>query len=242
VSTIAEARAPGTWTPEATVAWLERVAVMLALLGVSATTFVLIDHAQARLLAHSRILHLESAWDAAIPFVPEFVFVYVAYYVWVLLPALVLNHRVQFYRAVTAFGFAQAVAITVFVIVPSSMVRPEITGGGPARDLLRLLYAIDPGFNVLPSLHVAHSALVAMYFRSVRPALFPLVAIGSLLISLSTLLIKQHWLWDVPAGLGLALVSYYVATPLHARICGQPRSGSCTADHAWGNRATGAGS
>jgi membrane-associated phospholipid phosphatase len=165
-----------------------------------------------------RGINPETEFDASIPFVPQFVFAYLLYYPWVLTPIPILRSRAQFYHAVSAFGLVQLVATTIFMLFPSHMTRPVIIGDGISHELLRVMYRLDNGFNLIPSLHVAHSMLVALFFRSLRPKLFPIVAFGTLMISVSTVFVKQHYFLDIPAGMALAIVAYYASVPIYYRL------------------------
>lgn len=207
------------WLDEPSLGIVEKMVVSFGMLASFAVMFLLLD----RVIAQSggmgaRGINPETALDASIPFIPQFVLAYLLYYPWVLLPVPILRSRAQFYHAVSAFAVAQLVATTIFMIFPSHMTRPVVIGDGLTHELVRTLYRLDNGFNLIPSLHVAHSVLVALFFRALRPKLFPAVAMGTLLISVSTVLIKQHYFLDIPAGMALAIVSYYVSVPIYLRL------------------------
>jgi membrane-associated phospholipid phosphatase len=197
----------------------EKVLVSFGMLASFAVMFLLLDRVIAQLGGVSvRGINPETAIDASIPFVPQFVLPYLLYYPWVMLPVPILRSRAEFYHAVSAFLVAQLVAMTIFMIFPSHMTRPAVVGDGLTHEMVRTLYRLDNGFNLIPSLHVAHSVLVALFFRALRPKLFPAVAAGTLLISVSTVLIKQHYFLDIPAGMALAIVSYYASVPIYLRL------------------------
>jgi membrane-associated phospholipid phosphatase len=191
--------------------WSQKLGWTLLLVSVSAFGFLYIDARNATLASALQALPLETRLDAHIPFRPEFVFAYFLYYPWLLWP-LVLRQREVFFRALGAFALMQLFAGVVFVLFPSHMVRPTVIPAGIAGDLVRFIYRMDMGWNVFPSLHVGHSVLVALLFwKHGPPKLFPIVALGSALISASTVLIKQHYVVDIPAGLLLAWLCYCAA-------------------------------
>lgn len=197
----------------------ERIGVGIGLLSIFAILFLSVNEWNARSArAGARSIYPEIALDAHIPFVPAFVFGYTLYYAWILLPALMLHTRAHFYQAMIAFNLVQAPAILIFLVYPTQMTRPTVVGDDLASQLVRLLYRADPGFNLLPSLHVGHSVLVALIFHAFRPKLFPWVACGAVVICLSTLLIKQHVILDVPAGAALAIVARISAPGLYHRL------------------------
>ena len=189
----------------------ERLGWTLLLVVVSAFGFLYIDAHNAALNARHAQLALETPLDALVPFVPAFMFAYLLYYPWVLLPLFVLHEREPFVRAILAFGLMLVLAGTVFIVFPSHMVRPTVQGSGLAADLTRMMFRLDMGWNVFPSLHVGHSSLVAMIFvRHGRKYALPVV-LGSSLISLSTVMVKQHYVVDVPAGFLLAWLCFWAS-------------------------------
>jgi membrane-associated phospholipid phosphatase len=188
--------------------WSEKIGSSLLLFGTSACGYLWIDRYNELMAAGSRQLPLATPLDELVPFVPEFVFVYVLYYLWVCLPLPILTRRADFYRALGAFAFVQVVGGLVFVALPSHIVRPRLGPDGAAVLLLQWIYRIDGPWNIFPSLHVAHAVLVALLFRVHRRRVFPPVALGSALITASTVLVKQHYLLDIPAGALLAWVGF----------------------------------
>lgn len=190
----------------------EKLTVTSLLIAVSAFGFLYVDARNAH-SGHGHTLSLETPVDAVIPFVPAFIFIYVLYYPWVIMPLFVVRTRDAFYRALAAFGLAQLIAQIMFVLFPASIERPSMAGQGLTATLVRFIYSVDLGWNLFPSLHVAHSVLVALLFgkyASRKTACW--VWLGTLLISASTLLVKQHYLIDVPAGMLLGWLCYSVAS------------------------------
>ena len=185
-----------------------------ALLLIGATAgFLYVDTRNAVSSGNGRtLLPLETALDAHVPFVPQFIFGYALYYLWVLLPLFVLRTRDAFFRALGAFGLTQLIAQTMFIFYPSHIVRPQVEGEGVALELVRLLYRLDPGWNLFPSLHVAHTLVVALLVaKFARPAMATAVWAGTLLIWTSTVLIKQHFVIDILGGALLGWLSFAIA-------------------------------
>jgi membrane-associated phospholipid phosphatase len=201
----------------------ERLGLSLLFIGISGFAFVCIDARHDGLASEVKSIPLETGLDAHIPFVPAFIFAYLLYYPWLLLPVPILKRREDFYRALWAFFLMQALALAVFVAFPSRMARPDASTlpDGVVAELITWLYDMDRGWNVFPSLHVAHSALVAMlYWVHCRKA-FAGVALGAALIAASTVLVKQHYFVDVPAGVLLAWACLRLA---RIRACAPSRA------------------
>lgn len=193
---------------------IERTGAALLLIVFCVFSFIYLNDENALIAARGgRFAILETRWDAYIPFAPYFVFAYYLYYPWVLLPVPILRERHVFYHTIFAFALLQTIAIASFLALPSRMVRPELTGDGIAMEMMRAMYKADPGFNLLPSLHVAHSTLVALVFWKYGRKYFPAVAAGTMMISLSTVFIKQHYVIDIPVGFAYAWIAFVLTDP-----------------------------
>ena len=131
---------------------------------------------------------------------------------------LLLRTRAHFYQAMVGLVLVQLPAVLIFLQYPSQMTRPVIDENDVPSRLVRFLYRIDPGFNLLPSLHVGHSVLVALFFYTFRPRSFPWVATGTVLIVISTVMVKQHVVLDVVAGAALAVFARIAAPVIYQRL------------------------
>ena len=107
-----------------------------------------------------------------------------------------------------------------FVLMPTTNVRPEVSGGDLASQLVVLLYQLDPPQNLFPSIHCLISWLCFAGVRSDRR--IPLWYRGfncvfALAVCASTLFLKQHVIPDVLSGILLAEFTYAVAlrTPFY---------------------------
>ena len=70
---------------------------------------------------------------------------------------------------------------------------------------------IDPPGNVFPSLHVAHTTMLALILIKDRPRLGGLALAMATALALSTLTTKQHFLADVVSGYVLAFFGRWFA-------------------------------
>ena len=148
--------------------------------------------------------------DALIPLVPFFVVPYLFFFVYVLgtVAVLFFDPSDRFYRMVGSAFFGMVIATAVFYFYPTYMDRPVLTGKGPFWDVLRFVYANDGPYNALPSTHVFYSVLAFYHLYRWRPSAKRaqlLSLLFCLLVCASTVLVKQHHLPDIPAGIALAL-------------------------------------
>ena len=154
----------------------------------------------------------EVSLDRLIPVVPFWALVYGALYLFlIVLPVLVLRQEDHIRRTVSAYLTVWLAAYVSFVIFPTVAPRPtELTGSGFALWGLDALYSADPPYNCFPSLHVAHSFVSALSCFRLHRRLGVAALVAASLVGLSTLFTKQHYVLDVIAGVGLALVAYAV--------------------------------
>jgi membrane-associated phospholipid phosphatase len=153
---------------------------------------------------------LENFIDRAIPLVPEFYWIYILYYPLCFTPIFILKD-IDIYRKVALSFFLEfLIAFLIFLIIPVRMIQPEITGTSISEIALKKLYNFDPGFNVFPSLHVANMVLITFIFYDFSK-FWGRVFLGlTILISVSILFVKQHYFWDIPSGVLLGWVVYYI--------------------------------
>jgi membrane-associated phospholipid phosphatase len=126
----------------------------------------------------------------------------------ILLPVLVVREPRAISKLVHAYLFVWLVSYASFVLYPTAAPRPEQVGGqGFAAWGLRFLYGADPPFNCFPSLHVAHSFVSALVVLKVERRVGAWALGAAILVGLSALYTKQHYVADVVAGGALALLA-----------------------------------
>ena len=147
-----------------------------------------------------KFFELNTFMDRAIPFSPAWVWVYVLYYPFCFMPLFLLKNIDTFRRVAGAFLAEFVLAFIVFLALPVKMLRPDVVPNSLSTTVVAAIYRFDPGFNVFPSMHVANSLLVALIFYKYDRRLgVPFMAIA-VLISLSTMFVKQHYALDVFTG------------------------------------------
>ncbi|MBP5225083.1 MAG: phosphatase PAP2 family protein [Lachnospiraceae bacterium] len=180
----------------------------------------------------SRVLGtIDRAWECKVPFIddripliPVFVIIYLFSYVfWICGPlAVSLTKKAHFKNYIIGLSLAYIVGFLFFVFLPTYMDRAKegLMGfadkPGLLNGLLAMVYGADGGtlaFNLFPSYH----CLISMYcYLGVRKQ--PEISKGfkiyslvmAILISLSTVFTKQHYFLDVPSGIGISLLCYWL--------------------------------
>lgn len=192
-----------------TKAFLKRYSV-IALLSVLLSD--LLAFYGSHLLMFGRGYHdITSALDKKIPFVPEFIIVYVLAFVqWVACYiAIAAEDKQKAYRFCVGASVANIICGIVFVAFPTVMaIRPEASGTGLVGFLTRFIFAADnPPVNLFPSMHCLESYLcIRVIFASKRVPKFlkALNLVFSIMVFAAVLLVKQHLIIDVFAGILVA--------------------------------------
>lgn len=172
---------------------------------------------EKRVIHPGRIIHM--GIDDKIPFCELFVIPYFLWFVYV--SAVVLycffKNRQEYYKTCTFLFTGMTVFLIISTLWPNGhYLRPHIM----PRDniftaLVAHLYAIDTPTNLWPSIHVYNSIGAHLAVRH-NPILFKnkKIRAGSLIlcvsITLSTLFIKQHSMFDVITAFIMASVMYAV--------------------------------
>lgn len=191
----------------------EKWLIVLSMVLLFPPGFLFLDHYAASLTQNAgEINTLRLSLDERIPFMPDFVWAYLLYYPVCFLPALLIGPIRAFRRVALAYAFEFMVGFLAFAIFPIHMIRPAFAVVDPSTAVLRMIYNLDPGYNIFPSLHVANAFLVALIFFKLRNRREGATLTGvAVLIALSALAVKQHYVVDVAAGVVLAWVAYRIA-------------------------------
>lgn len=106
------------------------------------------------------------------------------------------------------------VCMILFIVIPTTMARPEIGESGILNAIMRFLYTVDASDNLFPSIHCFVSWLCYIGIRGDKrhPLWYRAFSmIFALLVCFSTLATKQHVIADVISGVALAEICYFLA-------------------------------
>jgi membrane-associated phospholipid phosphatase len=148
--------------------------------------------------AHTFALYIPL--ELEMPFVPQFIWVYLSLYVLFLAPAVLMPAA-----RMPSLG-KQLVAGTlisglIFVLVPARLGFPRIVPQDALHGgIYATVFEIDQPHNLVPSLHLVFSGAIALACaHGASPALRRLLFAWLAAITLSTVLVRQHHLLDVAA-------------------------------------------
>lgn len=161
--------------------------------------------------------------DRAIPFLPWTVSIYFLCFLFWALSYLYIarQEKALAYRFFLADFLGKTVCLVCFLLLPTTNVRPPVTGSGLWDALMRLLYQIDKPVNLFPSIHCYASWMCYIGLRNAPRApswTRPGSCLFALAVFLSTLTTKQHVVVDVLSGWLLAEGSYALAGRLMERF------------------------
>jgi membrane-associated phospholipid phosphatase len=165
----------------------------------------------------SPIRTFKFSWDEKIPFIAWWSWVYsFLYYPAILLLNWIVQDSMQF--TLVAFSFMlllvmQMLAFYFFPVATPAHWRSYNKGQSTSERFLLFVQRFDQSTNCFPSMHVSVAMLTALH---ALPVLGPWVYLFPLLIAISCIFTKQHYLIDLPFGalLGaLAYAMYYFLMP-----------------------------
>jgi len=151
-------------------------------------------------------IFLQTAVDRAMPLVPVMVIPYISLIPLIFVAALVL--AVADLRKLQSYALAMTIALlvsyAVYATAQSYVIRPTITGDDWLSRALREVYSLDKPYNDFPSLHTSQATIIAVYWLKAHRRTGIAAAVWCALIVSSTVLIHQHYVADVAAGLVVA--------------------------------------
>ncbi|MBQ7934442.1 MAG: serine/threonine protein phosphatase [Lachnospiraceae bacterium] len=166
---------------------------------------------------HYHVIHM--AVDDYIPFCEVFIIPYLLWFLYVVVAVVLtmFTDKGEYYKLCTVLVTGMTIFLVISTLWPNGHhLRPLVM----PRDniftqLIAGLYQTDTATNLWPSIHVYNS--LAAHFAINRSKVlqkYPLVRYGSLILAisiiLSTMLIKQHSVFDVLTAFILSAVMYYI--------------------------------
>jgi membrane-associated phospholipid phosphatase len=171
--------------------------------------------------------------DRAIPFQPQWVWIYLSLYVMAPIGPLFTRSRDTLLRYAAGVLLYSALAFVHFFLFPMTGPRPAI----PRGDwLYERLIRYDGNYNANPSLHAAAGVFAVLFAGyALREVLRPrarMMALGVLwiwytLILYSTIATRQHYALDLVCGMFLGWLTYYLILPRRAALLPSYRVALC---------------
>ncbi|MEO7394569.1 MAG: phosphatase PAP2 family protein [Chitinophagaceae bacterium] len=184
--------------------------IVLALLyfGIIWPLYVIIN--QLELHDHFKKHILKTKLDELIPFEPVWVFVYASMYAMVILPFVYVKDKIIYRRMFYSFCCTGLIAYVVFLIFPTyDILRPVTNPFDFQRFFLAMDNAHDSPYNCFPSLHVGFSMTAGLWtYYADRSRFGAVVLIWGILVSISVLFVKEHYIADLLFGAVLSITMF----------------------------------
>ena len=153
--------------------------------------------------------------DAEIPFIAFFVFPYaLAFVQWVVgFIAIARESKEWCLKLWTSDCIAKLICLAIFIIYPTAITLPEITGSNIAEIAVKTVYFFDTPTNLFPSIHCLESWIcirMTLPLRRVPEWYKHSTFVLSIFVFASVVLIKQHFAIDILAGILVFEVVYFI--------------------------------
>jgi membrane-associated phospholipid phosphatase len=182
--------------------WVVNI-IFCILAAILSSSMVIIN----RLNLPGEVHQVRTTWDQYIPLILPFVLAYLLYFPfvyggWGLIFAFWPKTFRPYAFAMMTIGLITGIVnLTYNTYAARAIVEPT---GFLARTLI-YLYSLNHPTTALPSLHVSHSLCTGYFLSKIYPRFSTILVILVILITLSTLFIKTHYLVDVIISIFLGL-------------------------------------
>ena len=163
-----------------------------------------------------RHYNLSCAIDGKIPFVSSMIWIYIlAYVAWIVgFIVIARESRQVCYEVLMGEQIAKFICLILFITVPTTIVRPEITGNSISDWVTGLIYMLDSPDNLLPSVHCLESWICfrgALRCKKMGRGYRWIMFISAILVFASTVMVKQHVVADIVAAVIAVEVGLLIA-------------------------------
>lgn len=151
--------------------------------------------------------------DDKIPFLGWFIYVYNMFYPLCIIAFYLLYKKDQkaYYKGIISGIIGFLICDIIFLLLPTIMYRPTIPNYDPLTNLvIKVTFFFDePPLNCFPSIHclfcfqVMFSYIISKY--NLKGKIW--IVLGTTLIILSTLFVKQHYFYDVISALLVCIIA-----------------------------------
>lgn len=169
----------------------------------------------SRILNEGRMhWNISNGFDDRIPFLPWTVTIYLGCYLfWIVNYIIGCRQEKEWaFQFLSADLLAKLVCLLIFLIFPTTNVRPAVEGNSLWELVMQWLYRTDAADNLFPSIHCLTSCFCVIAVRKNQniPVWYKrLSEVLAVSVYVSTLTTKQHVWMDVAAGIALAEGSYW---------------------------------
>lgn len=158
-------------------------------------------------------VHISTAADAMIPFLPIFIIPYILWYGYIFfyLVYFCFKDTKVYLKTLILIVVGELLCFLVYFFFQTVVPRPQLHGDGVFIQLVQFIYANDQPYNCFPSIHVLTTFAVMLGSRHIigkHPLNTMFIHIAGSLIIISTLFVKQHVVPDMIASMFLVSFLY----------------------------------
>ncbi|OKP90272.1 serine/threonine protein phosphatase [Paenibacillus sp. P3E] len=157
------------------------------------------------------VYSLETSLDLKIPFVASFIIPYLLWYPFItaVLIALAFKDRQIYFQTLIAQCSGLIISYVFFALFQTGIQRPDVHSEPDfIYKVVNFVYSNDQQYNCFPSIHVLTSYLMLRGTRIFGQKIWLMITAMSILIIVSTVLVKQHVLADIGGGILVAELCY----------------------------------
>jgi membrane-associated phospholipid phosphatase len=158
--------------------------------------------------------YFESKLDKKIKPIPIFLIFYVSYYFLIIFSYIFLSKTVFANDFFLSILIANLMATVFWYFVPNGVSRPKIKAKNLLTKVLRYLYENDGDSNGFPSAHIYVTLIITYYLFQLNYSMLIPYATLFILIALSTIFTKQHYLIDIFGGVLFAVLAIFLTSLL----------------------------
>lgn len=167
------------------------------------------------IMGKAKHFDLTTAADNAIPFVPAWATVYLGCFLFWAINYIMITHRTkeEWFQFAAGDYLSRIICGIFFVLLPTTNIRPEVTGNSFPEILVHFVYSMDAPTNLFPSIHclVSWMCFIGIRGRKYVPKWYQIFScLFAIAVFASTLFTKQHYIIDVIVGAILAEMCYYI--------------------------------
>lgn len=151
--------------------------------------------------------------DNFIPFNKYFVIPYISWYgyIFFFLLLLCIFDYEKYFKLLVTLNVGMLICYAIYYFYPTYVERPEINDHDLLSRLVIWVYNRDNPYNCMPSIHTLNSMLVLLFVndsKNINKIWKVTATVIAIMIILSTMFMKQHYIIDVIVAITLALALF----------------------------------
>jgi len=165
--------------------------------------------------------NIEIKLDKIIPFKAIFIVPYIYWYIFIFIGLIYILYksRVEYSRVFISIIIGMCSCYIIYYLFPTQINRPLVDNSNILNKLVNFIYNLDKPFNCFPSIHVLNTYFIMRYTKKIySKKFFYYTQIVGLLIILSTVFIKQHFVLDIIASIILCELIIFLSNKISVEI------------------------